>query len=40
MQDNPEMMEEFVTDMCRWIAMTLHENIEKEKVGDTNEKEN
>ena len=28
-------MEEFIEDMARWIAITVHENLEKE--GETND---
>lgn len=33
------MPEEFIEDMAKWIAMTIHDNKQK-KGGKTNEKEN
>jgi len=33
------MEEEFINDMCKWIAMTIHDNIEiKRKESELNEK--
>ena len=33
----PSQREEFIDDMARWIAMSLHEMWEKEKGMSTNE---